>query len=346
MKRKAIVPLVLGLLVGIFAVKMGMDTFKKAQAGQKIPMITAVRAIQDIAPLQELTREMIELIEVPESALLPPAERIATLEEVLGRVTLKAIPQQSPVLLSMLAPEGTPAGLVGRIPDGYRAFSVRIDEVSGVAYQIRPGDWVDVLVVMDVPSVGGRRETVSEVVLQNVQVAAIGNATAAAGGSGNTKMRPAKSATLLVKEEDAPKLHLAQTQGKITLTMRGGDGSTTDHPPSADMRSLRSGLSASGPLDVSKGWMASLMEIGSGGSPQIEPAEPPMELSPPHAVLIFHGTRSTEQGSNVERITFQNANSSTILSVAYGPPTRGVSETSGRRPGDRNSSNNRNTRNN
>lgn len=327
MKRKAVIPLVLGLMIGVFAVKTAVDTFKNAQADQQTTMVQVVRAIQDIAPLEAITREMVELVEVPISLLLPESERIGSLEEVLGRVTGKPIPDRAPVLTSMLAPVGTPSGLVGRIPPGFRAFSVRIDEVTGVAYQIRPGDWVDVLVVMDVPSANGRRETVAEVVLQRVEVAAIGNTTAAMGGAGKSKPRPAKSATLLVAEKDTPKLHLAQTQGRITLVMRGNDARTTDRPASANLASLHSGGTKRETDNAGPAWIEALWGWGSragdSGMGREEAEDAPPEL-PPHAVLVYHGSGTADKQVSIERITFENAQSSRIMSIAFGPPTQGV----------------------
>ena len=174
MKSKAIIPLVLGLAVGIATVKLALNTIRKAQANRAtITMVNTVRAKVDIDPYKTITAEMVEVIETPENPLVPDRERVESLEDVLGRVSGKSIPQFSAVLQSMIAPEGTSPGMVGRIPNGFRAVSVRIDEVTGVAFQISPGDWVDVIVVMDVSNLrGGGRDTIAEVILQNVQVAA------------------------------------------------------------------------------------------------------------------------------------------------------------------------------
>ena len=68
------------------------------------------------------------------------------MREVEGRVVKVPIPQGNPVLFSMLAPEGTAAGLSGILSDEKRALTVKVDEVAGVAGFIHPGDHVDVLV--------------------------------------------------------------------------------------------------------------------------------------------------------------------------------------------------------
>ena len=46
------------------------------------------------------------------------------------------------------------------------------------------------------------------------------------------------------------------------------------------------------------------------------------EPEPPHAVLVYRGSMSGDGSAAVERITFENAESSKIIEVAKGPPTR------------------------
>ena len=158
MKRTAIIPLVLGLGIGLLAVKFGVDSIRKAQASIAARQsVTVVRAKQDIAAYEGIQKDMVETVETADSLFAPATERMDKVETAIGRVTSKPIPKNAPVLLSMLAPVGTRPGMVGRIPPGYRAVSVKIDEVSGVAYQVQPGDWVDVIVVMDVDTGGGPR---------------------------------------------------------------------------------------------------------------------------------------------------------------------------------------------
>ena len=319
MKGKAIIPLALGLGIGIIAVKMAVDTIRKARAANKTTMtIKAVRAKQDIGAYEEITAEMVEQVETAESLFAPEKERIETVEDVIGRVAGKAIPEHSAVLHSMLAPKGTRAGMVGRIPPGFRAVSVKIDEVTGVAYQLQPGNWVDVIVVMDIaaPIRGfnrGRKETIAEVILQHVQVAAIGRATGDEPGGSARKVKPAKSATLLVREEDVPKLHLAGTRGRITLAMRGDDDKTTARAPRANMGDVLAMMRDAWTSDDAR------PQVKSNPNARQRLTEP--EPMHPHVVLVMRGT-SGRISQEIERITFQAADSSRIIDMKAGPPTR------------------------
>lgn len=306
MKGKAIIPLILGLCVGLVAVKFLVDAIQKARGsttGQET--ISVVRARVDIDSYQKITEEHVEIVETTDATLAPSLQRLSTLEEVIGRVTAKAIPQHAPVLKTMLAPEGTLPGMRGLVKEGFRAVSVRIDEVTGVAYQLRPGDWVDVIVVMDVDTGGGRgrRETVAEVILERVQIAAIGQATSgAATQQGGSRVKPAKSATLLVRVEDAPKLHLAATRGKLTLTMRGEDDMNLGSPTIAHS------------TDV----------FGSGKRPK---KDPPQEVvtarpvrrpapEPKHGVTLYTG--SGKGTTEINQTIFASSDSRVIVGVSKG----------------------------
>lgn len=317
MKGKAIIPLALGLVVGLLAVKFLVDTLKKAQAsGSEKQTITAVRATQDIDAFQEITRELVEQIEAADSKLIPASERIANIDDVLGRVTSKSIPMQSPVFKSMLAPEGTDAGMAGRIEEGFRAVSVKIDEASGVAYQLRPGDWVDVIVVMDIDTgsrTGRKKQTIAEVILQHVQIAAIGqNTSGPSSGTADAKVKPAKSATLIVAEEDVPKLHLAGTRGKITLAMRGQDSKITEKPPIARESELYRNFGGEEPVE------APAPVVIAAPTPQPAPVAQPV---PTHNLMVYTHLPKAP-GPKSEQFMFENARSRTILSLGDGPGSR------------------------
>lgn len=319
MKGKAVIPLVLGLGIGLVAVKYVIDTVKQARAsGASSRTVKVVRAKQDIGAYVQITPEMVELVETGDGAFAPSSDRITKIEDLKDRVAGKSIPRFSPVLQSMLAPPGTPHGMQGRIKQGYRAVSVKIDEVTGVAYQVQPGDLVDVIVVMDIDSGdrGKKKETIAEVILQRVEVAAIGQSTSGASEEAGSKVKPAKSATLLVTEADVPKLHLAATRGKITLSMRGTEDETFSPPAVAHSNDLFKTLQSK--LQALSATPALAMAAPKP-VPMSQPA--PRELDAPHGVIVYR--RATIGNTNVpvsvERITFESAQSSKIIDVSDSP---------------------------
>lgn len=309
MKGKAFIPLVLGLVVGLFAVKLVIDTVRKSQAQQPTPKMTVVRTTADIRAFTRVSAEDIEEVEVADSKLVPADQRVDKKDDVVGRVVAKAIPMGVPVLQSMLSPKGTHPGIIARIPPGYRAVAVKIDEASTAGFQIQPGDYVDVIVVMDIRN-GRKKETIAEVLLQRVQVGAIGRGvTGQADGKSGGKIKPAKTATLLVREEDSPKLHLAATRGKITLSLRGADetelGNLASASTSSLLRSLMGFDENAGPTDQQPQAM-------------LATARPTRPRGQPFQVVIRRGSRT---GDMMETITFENKDSSNIIGVTRGPST-------------------------
>ncbi|MGB9623391.1 MAG: Flp pilus assembly protein CpaB [Phycisphaerae bacterium] len=215
MKAKTYIPLVVGLVVGVLAIKLTFDYVRKARAdtmsGQGAPV---VRARATIPMAAEITNDMVEVVQVPKAFV--PKDAFSKKEDVVGRVTSVIVTKDLPITANLLAPKGTTPGMEARIPRGYRAVAVKIDESSGVAFLVKPGSRVDVVAVMT--SQGGRdSETVSKTILENIEVAAVGQEL---GNNTDKASVTTKSVTLLLKPEDVPTLHLAAQKGKILLAMR------------------------------------------------------------------------------------------------------------------------------
>jgi pilus assembly protein CpaB len=101
------------------------------------------------------------------------------------------------------------------IPEGMRAVSVKVDEVIGVAGFVLPGTRVDVLVTLNPSSEPEAAAT--RVILQNVQTLAAGQMIQR--DKDGTPVTVAVI-TLLVNPDEAQKLTLAATKGRIQLALR------------------------------------------------------------------------------------------------------------------------------
>ncbi len=294
MKSKAIIPLAIGLVVGVFAIKYTMDTVKKAQGSVKpVTMVKAVIARQDIPATVSITEEMVMAKETPKTPLLP-ADAFSKTEDLIGRVAFKSIPAGSPILPTMIAPEGTMPGLMVRVKEGYRAVAVRIDESSGVGYLVSPNDWVDVFSVMEVNK-NGTKETESQVILERVQVGAVGQVLGKSSEEGGGGGGHAKTITLLVKTEDVPRLHLAQTRGRITLAMRGSE----------DTKVTRHDKPQTGPTGFSavfSQWLEAMTPKQQ--TPTFaQSATTPQKTSEPVSVLVIN------TGESAETVTYRDPDS-------------------------------------
>ena len=137
-------------------------------------------------------------------------------EDVVGRGLVMPVIQNEPILPMKLASKEAGSGLPIMIPEGGRAVSVRVNEVIGVAGYVLPGTRVDVVAVAS--ATDNKADTTSKVVLTNVQVLAAGTKMEQDGDQG--KPMPVTVVTLLVDPEQAERLTLASTEGKIQLALR------------------------------------------------------------------------------------------------------------------------------
>jgi pilus assembly protein CpaB len=137
-------------------------------------------------------------------------------ESLEGRVLLSSLKYQEPILESKLAPVNAAGGVAGVIDPTKRAMGVRVDDVVGVAGFIKPGDRVDVMVTIEPNASGGR--ALSKVILENLKVLAAGTEMVRTGKDQEAK--PVQVITLEVDIEEAEKLALASTQGKLRLALR------------------------------------------------------------------------------------------------------------------------------
>src|SRR5712692_4759496 len=179
-----------------------------------IPTRPVVVAAADLDIGAELRREDIRIIDWPANAV--PAGAISDPKDVIGRGIILPVIQNEPILPMKLSSTEAGAGLPPAIPPGLRAVSVRVNEVIGVAGYVLPGTRVDV--VATVSPTGQNNDMTSKVVLTNVQVLAAG--TKIERDTDKNKPMPVSVVTLLVDPEEAERLTLASTEGKIQLALR------------------------------------------------------------------------------------------------------------------------------
>jgi pilus assembly protein CpaB len=196
-------------------------------------------AASDIAPGTALSGGLIKTVTWPLKVI--PPKSASSMREVEGRVAMVPIPQGNPVLFSMLAPEGTAAGLSGILPDGKRALTVKVDEVAGVAGFIHPGDHVDVLV--DLP-INEATDHFSKTILHDILVLTTGQIWQQ---KGENKPVVVNTVTLEVSPQEAEVLNLASNEGKIRLALRNRNNRTMAQTQGVTTSFLISGVAKKEP---------------------------------------------------------------------------------------------------
>ena len=213
--RRLILALTGAVLCGLLGVALITRYISNIQAYTR-DLGEVVVAKTDIPLGEKITEEQLALLPMPNGSVPEGAFRKAS--EVVGRVAITRIGLREPITLSKLAPEGTEGGLSAVIPQGYRAMTVKVDDVVGVSGFIMPGSFVDVVAIIVPPGADQAKGPISKIVLQSIKVLASGPKI----DTPEKQRTPAevRSVTLQVTPEQAEKLVLAANEGKLQLVMR------------------------------------------------------------------------------------------------------------------------------
>ena len=190
-----------------------------------------------------------------------------------------------PITESKLAAVGAGAGLPPTIPPGMRAMSVKVNEVIGVAGFVVPGTRVDVIVTL--PKQSENDESVARIIVSNVQVLTAGTRFDQEKARQDGRPMPTSVVTLLVSPEDAERIHLVSTEGRITLTLRNPLDTLPTDTLGVRMDGLMGGSPAPPPA-------AKPAPVRKAPAPAIVTAPPP-EPPKPYTVEAIRGAKRTEE---------------------------------------------------
>jgi pilus assembly protein CpaB len=214
MKRKRWLMMGATALLLAAAVTFGFNRMMGLSAARHAT-VPVVVAAADLAVGARIDATSVRLAAMPAGNL--PLGVFHNIADVVGRGVLVPMTENETVLSSKIAGEHAGAGLPAVIPDGMRAVSVKVNDVISVAGFVMSGTHVDVLLTGNPTKDSDPGKIMTTTVLENVQVLAAG-----------TKLEPDSKGqaqnvpviTLQVSPEDAQKLTLASTQGKIQLALR------------------------------------------------------------------------------------------------------------------------------
>jgi pilus assembly protein CpaB len=219
MNWKTWIPLVLAAALGVIAVKAGRALLAHAQrAGvgeTQFAKIVVARSDLDLG--RELAEGDLVIASVPSESV--PRGAFFQSKDVVGRVVIQPLVQRQPILESALAAVGASTAAQGLVPQGMRATTVQVDEVSGVAGLLSPGCHVDVVSAIQDEKLN---QVVARTIVEDVKVLAVGQRMTAPEKKDADESTRSKSVTLLVNPRDAEAIELASSTGRAPrLVLRG-----------------------------------------------------------------------------------------------------------------------------
>ena len=239
MSRQSIIALGVAVVLGLVAVYLANTFLLASEESQRRGGTTQVAvAAVPLGYGMELTPDKIRFAEFPNTSIPPGA--FTAMPDLLPpgqkRVALLPIAVNEPILSGKVTGPGQNASIAALLPDGMRAATVRINDVSGVAGFIQPNDTVDVLITRQS---GQNQQQITDMLLQNTRVLAIDQKAQNPDGSPVV----ARTATLEVDPLQAQKLALAQEIGSLSLVLRKpGEEQNSPFVETVSLDDLRSGV--------------------------------------------------------------------------------------------------------
>jgi pilus assembly protein CpaB len=229
-RRALLFALILGF-VAVFALAFYSDIVERSVKGKYEDTVVIV-AKQDIPRYSKIDESMLEFQHVPKPFVQPLAVTDKEPEVAIGAMADATIKKGEQVTKTKLALAGE-GGISPIIPPGYRACTIAVNEITGVAGLIRTGDAVDVIgtfhILGDKSKVANTVEAVT--LFQGVSVLAVGRNylfdrpvdTSKTGGSlipGADRGTSFSNVTLQMSPRECMDLVVAQQVGELTLSLR------------------------------------------------------------------------------------------------------------------------------
>lgn len=220
-KMWLVTTLIIALITTILVMSFFKNIKEEAQVQEVVKVILAAKKIPQGT---RLSAEMIKTVEMPLKYANP--QWIREKDQVLDKFALLDFEADDVLIASKLTTEKTSNQLTYKVPQGKRAITTAINPASGVAGHIKPGDYVDVLVAYTAQNQDSSEREIQEVItlLQEVLVLAVGPDLIRKDEVQNTD-----TMTLAVSPDDAQKITLSESIGRIKLTLRPAGESGTSN---------------------------------------------------------------------------------------------------------------------
>jgi pilus assembly protein CpaB len=311
MKRQTLIALGIAIILGLIAVLLA-NTYltgrEKQLAASPEGMVRVAVAAMPLDYGGEVTPDKVKFVNYPATSLPPGVYK--SMPELLPmgkrRVALRPIQVNQPLLAADLSGEGQNASIAALLPDGMRAATVRINDISGVAGFVHPNDTVDVLITRQpiAPDGAERGEQVTDVLLQNIRVIAMGHDAVGADG----KPSSTTNTTLELTPLDAQKIALGQRLGQLSLVLRKpGEEQNIPNVETVSLDDLRYSYYGSLP---------------PGARPAMANATPSSALLPPPPERRAQVARITRPRAPIVTKAVAAAKQSSTVSVTRGVETK------------------------
>lgn len=212
MNTRFFLMLLVGLVFATIAALVANTWIKNKLAGQQQAEYPVVVAASDIPFGIKVDDFHVKIINWPNKDV--PDGSFGKTEDVIGKIVKNAFYTGEVITEKRISQHLGGSTLSALIAEKFRAVTVRVDDVVGVAGFVLPGNYVDVLATRRAGLASGRTET--RTILENIKVLAVDQEASP------DKEKPAvvRAVTMELTPKQAEKVVDAMKEGTIQLTLR------------------------------------------------------------------------------------------------------------------------------
>ena len=180
-------------------------------------MVNVFVSARELRYGEQLTREDVRVAPFPSYAV--PEGAYTDVDALFpnnatSRVVLRAMDPLEMIITTKLTEPGKQAGITSHLGAGKRAFTIPVNQTSGVAGFLRPGDVVDVFWTGRTPDSG----EVTRLIQSKVRLVAVDQS---ADMDRTTDVKTARTVTVEATPEQAASFAQAQGSGRLSLALVG-----------------------------------------------------------------------------------------------------------------------------
>lgn len=219
--RLVLIPIVAGLILTLLMQRMMTAPQATSSAAQKLETVpvVVVASKEPVPARTKLLESQVAIRQIPRD--LATGSEFDDVKNVVGKIAMIELQPGEVVRQQRIVEEGQ-GTLPYRIPEGKRAFTLRMDELNGVAGHPAVGDLIDLILFLpEKKSENTIRPASSRILMEGVPVLdkglAIPVGTTPKQQQGEVKLT---SVTVAVSPEQAAELALVEQVGYIKMVLR------------------------------------------------------------------------------------------------------------------------------
>lgn len=203
--------------------QMQSELVEARRNASTVEMVSVFVTAKPLRYGQQLTREDVRVAPFPAYAV--PEGAYTDVDALFpngsnSRIVLRAMEPLEPIMTVKLTEPGKQAGITSHLSPGMRAFTIPVNQTSGVAGFLRPGDHVDVFWTGRTADQG----EVTQLIQAHMRLIAVDQS---ADMDRTTNVTAARTVTVEATPQQAAALAQAQGSGRLSLALVGVDDERT-----------------------------------------------------------------------------------------------------------------------